>query len=64
MSTYHRRVIRWFIAIAIPLVILGCGGSVHDTAPADPTVVKTQQGQVKGVTVNGVREFLDRKSVV
>ena len=58
MDTYHRRVIRWFIAIAIPLVILGCGGSVHDTAPADPTVVKTQQGQVKGVTVNGVREFL------
>ncbi|MGP8440231.1 carboxylesterase/lipase family protein [Paraburkholderia fungorum] len=58
MNAYHRRAMEWLIAVTIPLIMLGCGGSVHSPAPADPSVVATQQGQVKGIVANGVREFL------
>lgn len=34
-----------------------CGGS-DDAPPADPTLVQTQQGAVKGIAANGIQQFL------
>jgi len=44
----------FFVAAAITLA--GCGGS--DDSAADPTVVQTQQGPVKGTASGGVQRFL------
>jgi len=41
---------------AAALALGGCGGS--DDPAADPTVVQTQQGAVKGTASNGVQQFL------
>src|SRR5438105_10790058 len=42
--------------LAAALALPGCGGS--DDPVADPTVVQTQQGTVKGTAANGVQTFL------
>lgn len=51
-----------FIAVLVATsAVVGCGGdgsSTPRTAAADPTLVQTQQGPVKGVEANGVQTFL------
>lgn len=44
------------VLFAAALALGGCGGS--DDPIADPTVVQTQQGAVKGTASNGVQQFL------
>jgi para-nitrobenzyl esterase len=57
MKKYQQRSIGWTIAATLPLIVAGCGGSNSNTI-SDPNVVNTAQGQAKGVTVNGVHEFI------
>ena len=47
----------WIIASIASIALAGCGGS-DDDPPADPTLVQTQQGPVKGASSNGVQRFL------
>ena len=53
-STQNRA--RTAIAATCLLILAACNDDV--TAPADPSVVQTQQGRAKGIAVNNVREFL------
>ncbi|MDB5873217.1 MAG: alpha/beta hydrolase fold family protein, partial [Ramlibacter sp.] len=43
--------------VAAALALAGCGGG-GNSAPVDPTVAQTQQGEVKGTAANGVVQFL------
>lgn len=57
MKKYPQNAVGWTLAATLPLIVASCGGSDSSTV-GDPNLIQTAQGQAKGVTVNGVREYL------